>query len=57
MDGLGQTALMYAAAKGHVLIVQTLLNHGADVNAADEVCLSGLDDIVTVVISYFMVVG
>ena len=33
VDGLGRTALMYAVHGGHLDNMQTLLHHGADVNA------------------------
>ena len=33
----GWTALMRASAEGHTAVVELLLQHGADVNAKDEV--------------------
>lgn len=36
----GVTPLMIAAEKGHTELVQELLEHGADLNASEEVCLN-----------------
>ena len=33
----GDTALMLASCKGHTAVVELLLQHGADVNAKDDV--------------------
>ena len=33
----GKTALIKASEKGHTAVVELLLQHGADVNAKDEV--------------------
>jgi ankyrin repeat protein len=38
----GYTALMFAAARGHLDIVRILLTAGANVNALDYVCLHSL---------------
>ena len=34
-----KTPLIYAAEKGHLIVVKALLEAGADVNARDKVCL------------------
>lgn len=34
---LGQSALLYAAHRGHAAVVRELLIHGADVNQSDSV--------------------
>ena len=33
----GETALIYASGEGHTAVVELLLQHGADVNAKDNV--------------------
>ena len=38
----GQTALHWAAMKGHVEILQMLLHHGGKVNCRDKVRASGI---------------
>jgi len=38
----GNTALAWAAIKGHVSVIKCLLAHGADVDARDDVCQAWL---------------
>ncbi|EDV27905.1 uncharacterized protein TRIADDRAFT_20574, partial [Trichoplax adhaerens] len=37
VDYTKKTALMYAAAKGHIKVIDYLLRHNADISAVDEV--------------------
>ena len=39
VDQLGRTALIRAAEKGHVAVMECLLAHGADINARGYVCI------------------